>query len=100
MSKLIISPLSNGGELKKLVIFGSEPSRISGWPGLTNRPARREDDKVSDGRAGPGGGTCQHREDGGVAVVVTHTVDHTELGQVVLKHGGTLLGTRRGLMRF
>ena len=47
----------------------------------THGPARGEDDEVSDGCTGFSRGAGEHCEDGGVAVVITHTVDHTELGQ-------------------
>ena len=34
---------------------------------------------------GFGGGAGEHGEDGGVAVVVAHGVDHAEVGEVVLE---------------
>ena len=52
---------------------------------LCHRPAGREDDKVRDGRPRLRGRTREDREDGGVAVVVTDRVDHTESRQVILE---------------
>ena len=41
-------------------------------------PAGWEDDKVCDGRPWLGGRTREDGEDGGVAVIITDAVDHTE----------------------
>lgn len=51
---------------------------------LLNRPPRRKDNKIGNGRSVPIARTRQHRENARIAMIEADRIDHHELGKIVL----------------